>query len=103
MWAKGQAPKNKPVKQRNTRIIVSSFTDDTRLPTDCPSSGVLSSLYPKRQVDNGELTLKEHAKGTVRPVHIYSTSDKGEEYESFKIFDERPETVTDAEPGEQIE
>ncbi|KAG5295940.1 hypothetical protein I7I50_08874 [Histoplasma capsulatum G186AR] len=32
-WAKGQAPKNNPVKRRNTRVTVSSFTEDSSLST----------------------------------------------------------------------
>lgn len=62
-----------------------------------------SHTDPRHHITLHIKTAEMIAKGTVRPVHIYSKDDKGEEYESFAIFDERPEKVTDGEPGEQIE
>jgi hypothetical protein len=40
---------------------------------------------------------------TTLTAHIYSKEDKNEEYDGFRIFEERPDKETDGTPGERVE
>ncbi|PGH28407.1 hypothetical protein GX50_08855 [[Emmonsia] crescens] len=106
-WAAGQAPRSNPVKRKNTRIIVSNFADDPALATHGDFIGQ-NTAHTSHNDSRPHITLHIKtadmtARKTTRAVHIYSKNDKEEEYESFRLFEERSDKESDGTPGDQVE
>ncbi|KAB8337342.1 hypothetical protein FH972_021641 [Carpinus fangiana] len=108
-WAAGQAPRSDQLKRKNTRIMVDKFAEDPALAAYGDFIwGVIKNTQHTSHTDaRSHITLHIKTQAMVdaqkaRAVHIYTKDDNNEEYDGFKIFDERPDKGTDGTPGETI-